>query len=79
MTMYARRLNTNRLWLGLSMFAAGFGLLWLVLILGTLVWNGVAGLNFGVFTQMTPPPGGKGGLLNPIVGSFIMTVLAVLI
>jgi phosphate transport system permease protein len=79
MTMYSRRRNKNRLWLGLSMFAAGFGLLWLVLILGTLVWNGVAGLDVTVFTRMTPPPGSNGGLLNPIVGSFIMTVLAVLI
>ena len=79
MTMYSRRLNKNRLWLGLSMGAAGFGLLWLVLILGTLVWNGVSGLSVSVFTQMTPPPGSNGGLLNPIVGSLIMTVLAVLI
>jgi phosphate transport system permease protein len=79
MTMYSRRLNKNRLWLGLSMGAAGFGLMWLVLILGTLVWNGVSGLSVSVFTQMTPPPGSNGGLLNPIVGSLIMTVLAVLI
>ena len=28
---------------------------------------------------MTPPPGSAGGLLNPIVGSLIMTVLAVAI
>lgn len=77
--MYARRLNRNRIWLGLSVGAAAFGLLWLVLILGTLVWNGVAGLNLAVFTEMTPPPGGAGGLLNPIVGSLIMTILAVLI
>lgn len=79
MNMYSRRLNKNRLWLGLSMGAAGFGLLWLVLILGTLIWNGVAGLDVTVFTRMTPPPGSAGGLLNPIAGSFIMTVLAVLI
>ena len=26
---------------------------------------------------MTPPPGGEGGLLNPIMGSLIMTVMAV--
>jgi phosphate transport system permease protein len=77
--MYSHRLNKNRLWLGLSMGAAGFGLMWLVLILGTLVWNGVSGLSVSVFTQMTPPPGSNGGLLNPIVGSLIMTVLAVLI
>jgi phosphate transport system permease protein len=77
--MYGRRLVKNRIWLGLSIGAAAFGLLWLVLILGTLIWNGVAGLNSEVFTQMTPPPGSKGGLLNPIVGSLVMTVLAVLI
>lgn len=77
--MYARRLIRNRIWLGLSVGAAAFGLAWLVLILGTLVWNGVAGLNLDVFTKMTPPPGGTGGLLNPIIGSLIMTFLAVLI
>jgi phosphate transport system permease protein len=32
-----------------------------------------------VFTEMTPPPGADGGLLNPIVGSLILTILAVLI
>jgi len=32
-----------------------------------------------VFTEMTPPPGAAGGLLNPIVGSLLMTGLAVLI
>ncbi len=77
--IYARRLTKNRMWLGLSIGAAAFGLFWLVLILGTLVWNGLAGLSVDVFTQMTPPPGSSGGLLNPIVGSLIMTVLAVLI
>jgi phosphate transport system permease protein len=30
-----------------------------------------------VFTEMTPPPGAAGGLLNPILGSLIMTVLGV--
>lgn len=77
--MYARRLIRNRIWLGLSVGAAAFGLAWLVLILGTLVWNGVAGLSLDVFTKMTPPPGGTGGLLNPIIGSLILTFLAVLI
>src|SRR5205807_588615 len=32
-----------------------------------------------VFTEMTPPPGSDGGLLNPIMGSLILTGLAVLI
>jgi phosphate transport system permease protein len=79
MSLYSRRLVRNKVWLTLSVGAAFFGLLWLVLILSTLVWNGVAGLSFSVFTEMTPPPGSAGGLLNPIVGSLIMTVLAVAI
>ena len=79
MSRYSRRLLRNRLWLILSAGAALFGLFWLVVILSTLVWNGLAGLNVSVFTEMTPPPGGIGGLLNPIVGSLIMTVLAVAI
>jgi phosphate transport system permease protein len=50
-----------------------------VLILGALLWQGFPGLSLAVFTEMTPPPGSAGGLLNPIVGSLILTVLAVLI
>jgi phosphate transport system permease protein len=79
MSRYSRRLIRNKVWLTLSAGAAAFGLLWLVFILSTLVWNGLAGLNLSVFTEMTPPPGGAGGLLNPIVGSLIMTALAVAI
>jgi phosphate transport system permease protein len=79
MSLYSRRLIRNKVWLTLSVGAALFGLIWLVLILSTLVWNGVAGLSLSVFTEMTPPPGSAGGLLNPIIGSLILTVLAVLI
>jgi phosphate transport system permease protein len=55
------------------------GLGWLVLILAVLVWEGFGGLSLKVFTEMTPPPGADGGLLNPIIGSLILTVLAVFI
>jgi phosphate transport system permease protein len=79
MSLYSRRVVRNKVWLSLSVGAAGFGLLWLVLILSTLVWNGIAGLSLSVFTEMTPPPGSAGGLLNPIVGSLIMTAIAVAI
>ncbi|MFN3656696.1 MAG: phosphate ABC transporter permease PstA [Pseudolabrys sp.] len=65
--------------MGLSLGATAFGLTWLVLILVVLVWNGVSGLSLRVFTEMTPPPGSDGGLLNPIMGSLLMTTLAVLI
>ncbi len=59
--------------------AALFGLFWLFLILAVLLWQGVAGLSLAVFTEMTPPPGSAGGLLNAIAGSLIMTVIGVAI
>src|SRR5262245_23994843 len=65
--------------LGLSLAATLLGLGWLILILAVLLWEGFSGLSLAVFTEMTPPPGSDGGLLNPIVGSLILTVLAVLI
>jgi phosphate transport system permease protein len=74
---YHRRQWRNRLATALSIGAAGFGLTWLVLILLVLVVKGVGGLSLAVFTEMTPPPGGAGGLLNPIIGSLILTFLAV--
>ena len=74
---YARRRWQNLLATGLSVGAAGFGLTWLLLILTVLVVKGVGGLSLAVFTEMTPPPGSAGGLLNPIIGSLILTGLAV--
>jgi phosphate transport system permease protein len=56
-----------------------FGIGWLVLILGVLVWQGLDALSLTIFTEMTLPPGTDGGLLNPIIGSMIMTALAVAI
>src|SRR6516165_2997640 len=72
-----RRRNTTATVLALAATAVGLG--WLVLILGVLLWQGFSGLSLAVFTEMTPPPGAAGGLLNPIVGSLILTSLAVLI
>jgi phosphate transport system permease protein len=77
--LYAARRRRNGIAMVLSLSATAFGLGWLVLILGELLWNGLSGLSLDVFTEMTPPPGAAGGLLNPIMGSLILTVLAVLI
>ncbi len=77
--LYAARRRRNGIALGLSLAATAFGLGWLVLILGELLWKGLGGLSLSVFTEMTPPPGAAGGLLNPIVGSLMLTVLAVVI
>jgi phosphate transport system permease protein len=79
MALYNTRRRRNHLAVGMSIAATLFGLTWLVLILGVLLWNGFSGLSFAVFTQMTPPPGSAGGLLNPIMGSLIMTAIAVAI
>src|SRR4051812_14259024 len=79
MALYNRRRRRNLRAMGLSLGATAFGLGWLVLILAVLLWEGVSGLSLSVFTEMTPPPGAAGGLLNPIVGSLLMTGLAVFI
>jgi phosphate transport system permease protein len=75
----ARRRRINAVAKVLAYAATAFGLGWLVLILGVLLYEGVGGLSLSVFTENTPPPGSAGGLLNAIAGSLLMTVLAVLI
>ena len=79
MELYSRRRLTNWLVIGLSVLATAFGLLWLVLVLSTLLVNGVGAIGPSLFTQMTPPPGSSGGLLNAIAGSLVMTLIATLI
>lgn len=78
-SIYNSRRRRNTLAVAASIGATGIGLAWLALILGALFWQGFSGLSLKVFTEMTPPPGSDGGLLNPIVGSLITTVLAVVI
>ncbi|HET9246448.1 MAG TPA: phosphate ABC transporter permease PstA [Xanthobacteraceae bacterium] len=78
-SLYAARRRRNGIMLSLSLAATLLGLGWLIVILVVLLWEGFSGLSLAVFTEMTPPPGSDGGLLNPIVGSLILTALAVLI
>ena len=59
--------------------ATGFGLVWRFWILWTTLGHGLGALNLGLFTEMTPPPGSTGGLLNAFYGSAVMIVLAVVI
>jgi len=79
MDRYGWRRLGNTIVITLSIGATVLGLGWLVLILGSLVYEGLSGLSLAVFTQMTPPPGADGGLLNPIIGSLMLTVLAIAI
>lgn len=76
--LYFRRRLTNTVFIGLSMSAALFGLVWLTFILGGLLVDGVSALSPTLFTEITPPPGSKGGLANAIGGSILMSAIAVL-
>ncbi len=69
----------NGAFLALAVLATAIGLACLAAILWTLISHGVAGLSAQVFTQMTPPPGSRGGLLNAIYGSAVMTLLGIAI
>jgi phosphate transport system permease protein len=71
--LYVARRRSNATWSIFCYAATAFGLVWLALILGALLWKGVGGLSLDVFTKMTAPPGVQGGLLNSIVGSLIVT------
>ncbi|MGD0149544.1 MAG: phosphate ABC transporter permease PstA [Xanthobacteraceae bacterium] len=76
---YSGRRRKNVVATVLALVATAIGMGWLVLILGALLWKGFSGLSVAVFTEMTPPPGSAGGLLNPIFGSLVLTILAVAI
>jgi phosphate transport system permease protein len=69
----------NGAFIVLSLAATLTGLACLAAILWTLVSRGLGGMSVHLFTEMTPPPGSEGGLLNAIYGSAIMTLLGILI
>ncbi|MDA8250016.1 MAG: phosphate ABC transporter permease PstA [Rhodospirillales bacterium] len=75
--LHRRRRVANAIGLSLATAATLFGLVWLVWILFTTLANGLGAIDLKLFTQMTPPPGEAGGLLNAIVGSAIMIGLGI--
>ncbi len=78
-SLYARRRWVNRFVAACSLCAALIGLSLLALVLGSLLAEGLSGLNLSVLTRMTPPPGSDGGLLNAIAGSAFITAGATLV
>ena len=78
-TRYSRRLFVNRFNLVMSLITMAFGLTFLLWILLTLLQAGFHAFSTDLFTQMTPPPGSKGGLLNAIAGSVLMATMGTLI
>ena len=76
---YRRRLFFNRFNLVMSLGTMGFGMFFLLWILGVLFYEGFTALSPTLFTQMTPPPGSAGGLANAIYGSVIIVFVATFI
>lgn len=74
-----RRNVVNRIATGLFVVSALIAVGVLVLILGKLVISGVSAFRLSIFTEGTPAPGSTGGLLNAILGSAAMTLVAILV
>jgi phosphate transport system permease protein len=79
MNRRAFRKGKNGAFLALSLIATLAGLACLAAILWTLISHGLSGMSRHVFTEMTPPPGSEGGLLNALYGSAMMTLLGIVI
>ena len=78
--VYIERKRRNAVMLTVSSLALAFGLFWLIWILSTLLYEGGSALaRVSLYTQMTPPPGADGGLLNAILGSLMMATVGTLI
>lgn len=79
MKKFRRRRMANNVVFVLSVLSTLFGLFWLFWILATTVIHGFSALGPSLFTQMTPPPGEQGGLLNALYGNFLMIGIAAVI
>ncbi|MHC1674105.1 phosphate ABC transporter permease PstA [Stenotrophomonas maltophilia] len=76
-SLYLRRRIGNVVAITASCTTALFGLFFLGWILFTLASKGLAGINWDLFTKMTPPPMQDGGLANAFFGSAVMCALAI--
>ena len=74
-----RRRIADRIALVGAGLATAFGLVFLAWILWTTFANGAAAISVKLVTEMTPPPGSDGGLLNAFYGSGVMILLALVI
>jgi phosphate transport system permease protein len=77
MNRWQRRQAKDLLAKALGTAATLFGLFWLVWILWTTLTKGLPALKWSLFTQMTPPPGSDGGMLNAFGGSLLMSAIAI--
>lgn len=79
MNLYTKRKLINAFNLSAAILTTLAGLAILGWILGVVFYQGIAAINWSIFTEMTPPPGSSGGLANAIVGSLLLTGVAILI
>jgi phosphate transport system permease protein len=79
MAIPARRRAADMAAFAFATAATVFGLFWLAWILWTTLREGAAALAPALFTQMTPPPGSSGGLLNAFYGSAVMILMGLFI
>jgi phosphate transport system permease protein len=73
----ARRRRASRIVSALSVTATAAGLFLLAWILIDLLIKGVGTLSPAIFLLNTPPPGSAGGLANAILGSLLITGVAI--
>jgi phosphate transport system permease protein len=76
---HARRKLVNYIFVGLTMGATGVAIIGLIMILGSLLMNGLGGLSLHIFTMDQPASGMEGGLKNAIIGSLMMCALAMIV
>jgi phosphate transport system permease protein len=79
MAIPVRRRAADVVAFAFATFATVFGLLWLFWILWMTLREGAGALSGKLFTEMTPPPGASGGLLNAFYGSAVMIFLGLVI
>jgi phosphate transport system permease protein len=78
-SLYRRRVWTNRVNLAVAALTMALGMAFLLWILFVLFQRGLAAFSPALFTQTTPPPGSAGGLANAIYGSVLIVGFATLI
>lgn len=78
--IFIRRKRTNAIGLALSVGAMSLGMIFLLWILGVLLYKGFSSIHLSMFLESTPAPGSDGGgLANAIVGSLMLVGCCTLI
>ncbi len=79
MSRHSQRKVVNGIFVALTSLATAIAVGALILILISLVLNGLGGFDWHVFTLDQPPPGELGGLRNALVGSLLLCGAAMVI